>query len=353
MVRRLLGFREFALVVVLVIEILFFALVQFHRDVGIGRIISLTPAQLFEHLRANPFLNPTTLLGYFSGAVILAVACIGSCIVIVGGGIDLSVGSVIALSSVLTAWVLRDGLTAREMNEWTAAPLAIAAGMAVGSLCGAVSGLLVTRVRLQPFVATLAMMSMARGIPLVMTEGRPVIVPRETFFVRSLGQGKISLGVVSVPVPMVILAAAAVVFTFFMLKMKWGRQIFAIGGNEEAARFCGVRVGRIKMTMYVLAGLLAGMGGVLFAAFHGIGQSSAAFGWELDAIAAVVVGGGSLMGGRGSVVGAVLGAIFFRILDIALNGIGYGNWSRIVVGFVLILVVVFDQIVASRGPQTV
>jgi ribose/xylose/arabinose/galactoside ABC-type transport system permease subunit len=353
MLKRLLGFREFALVVVLVIEILFFALVQFHRDVGIGKIGSLTPAELLEHIRTNPFLNPTTLLGYFSGAVILAVACIGSCIVIVGGGIDLSVGSVIALSSVLTAWVLREGLVAREMGEWAVAPLAIAAGMAVGSVCGAVSGLLVTRVRLQPFVATLAVMSIARGVPLVMTEGRPVIVPRETFFVQWLGQGKIQLGVATVPVPIVILAAATAVFAFFMLKLKWGRQVFAVGGNEEAARFCGVRIGRIKLMMYVLAGLMAGTGGVLFAAFHGIGQSSAAFGWELDAIAAVVVGGASLMGGRGSVVGAVLGAVFFRLLDIALNGIGYGNWSRIIVGIVLILVVMFDQIVASRRPQTV
>ena len=353
MLKRLLGFREFALVVVLAVEVLIFAAVQFQRDVGIGRIASLTTGEILDHLRANPFLNPTTLLGYFSGAVILAVACIGSCVVIVGGGIDLSVGSVIALSSVVTAWVLRNGLTDYAIGEGAATLLAIAGGLTIGGLCGGVSGWLVTRVRLQPFVVTLAMMSIARGVPLVMTEGRPVIVPRDTFFVERLGQGKIAIGVATVPVPILILVAATALFAFFMLKVRWGRQIFAVGGNEEAARFCGVRVRRIKALMYVLAGLLAGAGGVLFAAFHGIGQSSAAFGWELDAIAAVVVGGASLTGGRGSVVGAVLGAIFFRILDIALNGIGYGNWSRIIIGIVLILVVVFDQIVASRRPQTV
>jgi len=118
----------------------------------------------------------------------------------------------------------------------------------------------------------------------------------------------------------VVLIVAAALFTFSMLKLKGGRQVFAIGGNEEAARFCGVRVARIKMLMHVVAGSLAGLGGILYVAFHGMGQSSAAPGWELDAIAAAVVGGASLGGGRGSVVGAVLGAIFFRILDTALNG---------------------------------
>jgi ribose/xylose/arabinose/galactoside ABC-type transport system permease subunit len=352
MLKRLLGFREFALVVVLVLEILFFALVQIYYDVEAGRIPSWREALAWEYVLANPFLNPTTLLGYFTGAVILAVACIGSCIVIIGGGIDLSVGSVIAFSSVLTASVLQYGLVTREWGEWAVGPMAMATGLAAGGLCGAVSGLLVTRVRLQPFVATLAVMTIARGIALVKTEGRTVMIPRQSFFVTWLGQGKINLGFVTVPILIVVLIVAAVIFTFFVTKMKWGRQVFAVGGNEEAARFCGVRVGRIKMLMYVLAGLLAGMGGVLYAAFHGMGQSSAAPGWELDAIAAAVVGGASLSGGRGSVVGATLGAVFFRILDTALNGIGYGNWSRIVVGVVLILVVLFDQIVASRRPQT-
>jgi len=338
MLKRLLGFREFALVVVLVLEIAFFALVQWHKGMGISE---------------NPFLSPEALLDLFRGSVILGVACIGSCIVIIGGGIDLSVGSVIALSSVLTAWVLRDGLGAWGLSEWVATPLAIVTGVAMGSLCGAISGLLVTLARLQPFVATLAMMSIARGVALVLTGGRPVTVPveRKTFFLQAIGQGKIGPMGASVPVLIVILIASVAVFTFFMAKTKWGRQIFAIGGNEEAARFCGVRVNRIKLLMYTLAGLLAGLGGVLFAAYHGIGQSSAAFGWELDAIAAVVVGGASLLGGRGSVPGAVLGAIFFRILDTALNGIGYGNWSRIIIGVVLILVVIFDQVVASKRSQ--
>ena len=356
MLKRLLGFRELALVVVLFFEILLFAIVQIHYDLEAGRIASWREALTWDYARENPYLSPTYLLGSFAGAAILAVACIGSCIVIIGGGIDLSVGSVIALSSVATAWVLREGLGVAGMSPWAATPLAVAAGMAIGSLCGAISGSLVTLVRLQPFVATLAMMSIARGVPLVLTEGRPVIVPRDSFFVARLG-GKIALGpgdgaAVEMPVVILVLIAAALVFAFFMLKTKWGRQIFAIGGNEEAARFCGVRVNRIKMAMYVLAGLMAGLGGVLFAALHGIGQSSAAFGWELDAIAAVVVGGTLLTGGVGYVVGTLVGVLIFGIIQTGINFESLNSWwTRVAIGLLLFVFVLLQKLLARTGPR--
>lgn len=325
--KKMLHMRELAIVAVLVVEVAIFA------------------AMLSRPGRPNPMLDPNYWLEVVRDSAVLSIAAVGSCVVIVSGGIDLSVGSVIALSCVLVGLTVR-GLTP-ALGAGLAAGLGAGAGLAGGAAAGIVSGTLVTAVRLPPFIATLAMMSIARGCAFRITRGRTIPIP-DSFFTERFGSGAIPLGVFKLPMPVAVLIVLALAMTFFMTRMKWGRQIYAIGGNEEAARFSGVRVGRIKLLVYGLAGLMAGLAGVVLAAYYGTGQSTAAMGWELDAIAAVVVGGGSLSGGRGSVIGACLGAVIFGMLQNGLTMLNMSEDKQLIVGIVIIVVVAFDMLTSAK-----
>ncbi len=322
LVRRLLGTRELGIVLVLLVEAGCFAWLL--REPG----------------RANPFLRPEVMLDLVRDSAVLGLAAIGACITIIAGGIDLSVGSLIALSAVVTAAALeRTGLQA---------PAAALCGLGVGTGCGLLSAQILVRFRLPPFIVTLGMLSVARGAAYLITRGRTIVLPISPFTER-FGSGAIELLGLRVPMPVVVLAVTAVIFAGLMSRTAIGRSIFALGGNEEAARLSGVRVDRLKHLVYGLGGFTAGLAGCVYAAYYGTGQSTAAVGWELDAIAAAVLGGASLQGGRGSVAGACIGAVIFRVLDRGLTMLGASDYRQVIVGLVVITVVILDQATTTRA----
>jgi ribose/xylose/arabinose/galactoside ABC-type transport system permease subunit len=224
-------------------------------------------------------------------------------------------------------------------------PLAasMAAALGVGAAAGALSALLVVVVRLPPFIATLGLMGIARGAAFIITEGRYFDLSA-----RLVG-GWRPLGLPADWVSPLIMLLMAVVFQILMTKFQWGRAVFAIGGNETAALFSGIAVRMVKSSVYLLSAVLASIAGVVLAVVQGQGKADLATGYELDIIASAVVGGASLSGGRGSVVGAVLGTLIFGILRNALPQIpGATFYDRLIVGLVVIVIVVMDQVLQKR-----
>jgi len=329
MVRRIFSIREVGIVLILAAELGTLGILLHHPG------------------KANPLLTPANLLSTIRDSTTLAIASIGSCIVIISGGIDLAVGSVIALSCVCTAWTIQGGFLPAGCPQSIQILCGMMAGVLSGLVCGFISGTLVTLVKLPSFIATLGMMSIARGSAFLITQGGTIQIP-DSFFTEAMGSGHLRVIGLEIPIPVLILIIFAAVFSLFMGRTIWGRQIYAMGGNEEAARFCGVRITRLKLLVFCLGGLFAGIAGVLFTSYYGTGQSTAAMGWELDAIAAAVVGGASLSGGRGSVVGAILGAIIFGVLRSGLAMLGMAEYNAVIIGAVVVMVVVFDQLTKRR-----
>ncbi len=323
MLRRLTATRELGILFVLAIEIAVFALLL--RQPG----------------RANPFLDSQAVLNAVEDSAVLGLAAVGSCLVIVSGGIDLAVGSIIALVAVVTAWLMQPAV------GWPAV-LAVAAGLLTGAACGAVSGLVITRAGLPPFIVTLGMMSVVRGLAFLLTGGRTLTLAADSPLLERVGDGALHLAGLRVPVLVLVLVAVAATVAVVMGRAVVGRQVLALGGNEEAARLSGVPVARLKVGVYAAAGLLAGLAGCAYLAAHGAGQSTAAVGWELDAIAAAVLGGASLSGGRGSVVGACLGALIFRVLLKGLTMLGASRYQQVIIGAVVIVAVIVDQVATAR-----
>jgi ribose transport system permease protein len=310
--------REFSTVAILVFEVLLFTWY-------------LWP----EAGRDHPFLNLGNFLLIFKYSSIYGIAAIGAAIVIISGGIDLAPGAVIALTTVVTGYLF-------VQLGWPLSLSAIA-GMGVGLAAGLASSWLIVRARLPPFIATLGIMGIWRGAAYIITEARfydlSAKLPRDW---HVAGVSVDWLG----PVVMILLA---VVFQRFMTGYQWGRRVFAVGGNETAALFSGIPVGRVKTAAYVLSGLLASASGVVLAVVQGQGKADMANGYELDIIASAVVGGASLSGGRGSVAGAVLGALIFGVLRNALPQIpGATFYDRLIVGVVVIVIVVMDQLLVRR-----
>jgi ribose/xylose/arabinose/galactoside ABC-type transport system permease subunit len=317
-VKRLLRTRELSTVAILALEIVFFTWYLWPQT-----------------QRSHPFFNLDNALLVLKYSSIYGIAAIGAAIVIISGGIDLAPGAVIALTSVVTGYFF-------VQASWSLAASALA-GLLVGVACGLLSAWLIVAIRLPPFIATLGVMGIARGLAFIITEGRfydlsrllptnwrPLGVPIDWF----------------APAVMAILAAG---FHFLMRRFQWGRAVFAIGGNETAAIFSGIAVGRVKTGVYVVAGLLSAVSGVVLAVVQGQGKADLANGYELDIIASAVVGGASLAGGRGSVAGAVLGALIFGVLRNALPQIpGATFYDRLIVGVVVIVIVVMDQVFSRR-----
>jgi ribose transport system permease protein len=310
--------REFSTVAILLAEVLFFTWYLW-PDAG----------------RTHPFMNVGNVLLIFKYSSIYGIAAIGAAIVIIAGGIDLAPGAVIALTTVIAGYLFVEA-------GWP-----LWAGAAVGLLMGGVSGLLsswlIVKVRLPPFIATLGVMGILRGTAFIITEARfydlSAKLPRDW---HVLGVSIDWLG----PLVMIVLA---VVFQRVMTGYQWGRSVCAVGGNETAALFSGVPVNLIKTSAYVVSGLLAAVSGVVLAVVQGQGKADLATGYELDIIASAVVGGASLVGGRGSVAGAVLGALIFGVLRNALPQIpGATFYDRLIVGVVVIAIVVMDQVLTRR-----
>ncbi|HEX6322087.1 MAG TPA: ABC transporter permease [Vicinamibacterales bacterium] len=286
--------------------------------------------------RAHPFLNGPNALLVLKYSSIYGIAAIGAAIVIISGGIDLAPGAVIALASVVCGGLFIDA-------GWGLGPSMLAA-LLTGTAAGGLSALLIVKVKLPPFIATLGVMGITRGLAFIITEGRYFDVSG-----RLVG-GWRPFGLPQDWVPPVIMIALALVFHVLMTRFNWGRGIFSVGGNETAALFSGIAVGRLKASVYVLAGLLAAMAGIVLTLVQGQGKADLATGYELDIIASAVVGGASLAGGRGSVLGAVLGTLIFGVLRNALPQIpGATFYDRLIVGLVVIVIVVMDQLLLRKG----
>lgn len=265
---------------------------------------------------------------------------VGLTLVILSGGIDLSVGAVLALAGAIAAKALKAGLDLPLLGvhlEFTIVG-AVLAAVGVGMLAGLANGLVVTRLLLPPFVATLAMLSIARGLTLLWTGGFPITGLDPTF--GFLGSG-IWAGV---PMPVWIVSLLVVVVLVVCHRTPFGRHLYAVGGSERAARLTGLRVDRIKVAVYVAAGALSGLAGLIVTARLDSAQPNAGLGYELDAIAAVVIGGTSLSGGRGSVGGTVLGCLLIGVLN---NGLTLLNvspfWQQVIKGLVIIIAVALDR----------
>jgi ribose/xylose/arabinose/galactoside ABC-type transport system permease subunit len=311
--------REFSTILILAIEILFFTWY-------------LWPAGGGDH----PFLNLANFLLVLKYSSIYGIAAVGAAMVIIAGLIDLAPGAVIGLTSVITGYCF-------VQLGWSL-PAAMLAGLLVGVVAGGVSAWLVVKIGLPPFIATLGVMGIWRGLGFVITEAR---------FYDLSAKLPSDWHIAGISVDWAgpaIMVALAVSFHFLMRRFQWGRAVFAVGGNETAALFSGIRVGRVKTLVYVIAGLLASVSGVVLAVVQGQGKADLATGYELDIIASAVVGGASLTGGRGSVLGAVLGALIFGVLRNALPQIpGATFYDRMIVGVVVIVIVVMDQILVKRS----
>ncbi|MBW7459062.1 ABC transporter permease, partial [Paenibacillus sepulcri] len=200
------------------------------------------------------------------------------------------------------------------------------------------SGAMSAKLNVAPFVATLAMMTIARGIALIYTNGRPIVVSSSSF--KYLGQGYIG----PIPVPVLIFVLITVIMAIILYKTKFGRYVYAIGGNENAAKISGIRVGGIKIWVYVINGFLAGLAGILLASRISSGQPNSGMGYELDAIAAVVIGGTSLFGGRGSLLGTIVGVLIIGVINNGLNLMDVSSyWQQIIKGLIIAGAVILDQ----------
>jgi ribose/xylose/arabinose/galactoside ABC-type transport system permease subunit len=318
-VKRFWHVRELSTVAILVFEIIFFGWY-------------LWP----DGTRAHPFLNAENALLILKYSSIYGIAAVGAAVVIISGGIDLAPGSIIALASVVCGVLFVD-------VGWGLGP-ALLVALVVGLAAGGVSALLIVTVKLPPFIATLGVMGITRGLAFIITEGRYFDLSSK------LMGGWRPFGIPADWVAPLVMIGLAIVFQILMTRFQWGRQIFSIGGNETAALFSGVAVGRIKTSVYLLSGLLAAVAGVVLALVQGQGKADLATGYELDIIASAVVGGASLSGGRGSVMGAVLGTLIFGVLRNALPQIpGATFYDRLIVGLAVIVIVVMDQLLLKRG----
>ncbi|MFL6253837.1 MAG: ABC transporter permease [Pyrinomonadaceae bacterium] len=281
------------------------------------------------------FLTVSNLLNVAEQAAIIAIVAVGMTFVIITGGIDLSVGSVLAFAGVVMASAL---------HAEVPVPLALAVALGTGLFCGLVNGALITLGRLPPFIATLGMMSVARGTALMFTEGRPVSGFSGSF--RSLATGEL----LGVPVSVVIMVGVYAVAHFVLTGTKLGRYTYAIGGNEEAALLSGVNVKFYKAAVYGLSGMLSGLAAVLLTARLNSAQPIAGMMYELDAIAATVIGGTSLLGGEGTVVGTLIGALIMAVLRNGLNLLNVSPFiQQVVIGSVIIAAVLIDMWLKRRS----
>lgn len=290
----------------------------------------------------NVFLNPNTLFQVASDTSFFAIMAVGMTLVIISGGIDLSVGSIYALCGVMTAIFLRSqpGLSGEHPSflQFTAAA-AVCLGIGLG--CGLLNGMLVARLKVHPFIITLGTMWVFRGVSFVVSKGQSVSLPEGLN-----GILKATLGLESglFPVPAILMIAVTVLATIYLSRTVAGRHIYALGGSEQASRYAGLRVGRIHIGVYAISGLLAGLAAFAGGSFFGAASSADGTGYELFVIASAVVGGASLLGGKGTAIGAMLGALLIVLIRQAIRTLQFDqNYESIIIGCAVVVAVVLDQ----------
>lgn len=282
---------------------------------------------------SDAFLTPTNLFNVLRQVSIIAIISAGMTLVILTAGIDLSVGSVMAFAGAIAAGVLSAGLPL---------PVVILACLAVGALLGLFNGVIVSKGGVPAFIATLAMMVIARGMTLVFTKGNPIVISSDAY--RTFGSGTLF----GFPVPVLIMFAVFALMYFVLKHTSFGRYVYAVGGNEEAAKLAGIPVHRIKIGVYTIAGALSALAALIYTSRLMSAQPNAGSGIELDAIAAVIIGGTRLAGGKGGVIGTLIGALIIGLLDNILNLMNISPfYQNIAKGLVILAAVLADSKVAN------
>jgi ribose/xylose/arabinose/galactoside ABC-type transport system permease subunit len=314
----------------------------------------------WARVTVNKFLDTQNLVLLAKDASFVAIMAVGMTAVIVIGGIDLSVGSIYALAALIGAMALRSlqahwlGVEEGEVASaggaplWLALLVGLAACCGTGAACGAVNGALIVGLRVHPFIITLGTMAALRGIVFVVTKGLSITGIPESF---SGGFFKAELGGVY-PTPLLVMLVVAVAGHLVLTRLVLGRRVFAIGGNETAAHYAGVPVGAVKVIVHTLCGLLAGLSAAVYLGYYAAFEPNAGNGYELSVIAATVIGGASLSGGRGSALGAVLGALLIQLITNAMIILDIdSSYTSIVMGTAIVLAVVMDQAKSRLSPR--
>ncbi len=280
----------------------------------------------------NPsFLSMSNILNVLRQVSINALIAFGMTFVILTGGIDLSVGSILALTGAVTAGMMASGVDPI---------LAMLLGLFLGAVLGAINGVIIAKGKVAPFIATLATMTIYRGLTLVYTEGRPISGLGDSMAFQMLGKGYF----LGIPIPVVTMLISFGILYFILKKTTFGRSVYAVGGNEEASVLSGINADRIKIYVYSLVGALAALASLILTSRLNSAQPTAGQMFELDAIAAVVLGGTSLTGGRGWIVGTLIGALIIGVLNNGLNLIGVSSFfQQVVKGAVILLAVLLDR----------
>ncbi|MDQ0886487.1 ribose transport system permease protein [Paenibacillus sp. V4I9] len=301
---------------------------------SLGSLLGLVLIVVILSVVNGDFLTVGNIFNVLRQISINALIAFGMTFVILTGGIDLSVGSILALSSAFTA-----GLMASGMNTW----LAVGIGLIGGLVMGAINGLLITKGKVAPFIATLATMTVFRGLTLVYTQGRPITGFKEDFAL--LGKGYF----LQIPMPIIWMVIAFAVLYIILKHTTFGRRVYALGSNEEATWLSGINTSKVKILVYSISGLLAAISGIILTSRLNSAQPTAGGAFELDAIAAVVLGGTSLSGGRGWIVGTLIGAMIIGVLDNGLNLLNVSSfYQQVVKGVVILIAVLLDRSKARK-----
>lgn len=302
---------------------------RFWRWEASGILVALVVLTVALSLAADNFLSAYNMEVVARQAAFVGLVALGQTLVLLVGGIDLSVGAAAGISAIVGSIAL----TQWGLHPWLVIPFTMAFGFALG----AINGAMVAGLRLNPFIVTLATWEIFAGMTLVITEGRPIRPLGAAFQV--FGKGEI----LGVPVPVVIFFASAILLIWMLRQTRFGRNIFAVGGNRDAAVLAGIRSGWVEFFCFAMAGMFAALAGILFASRMDAGQPSVGEGWLMGAITAAIFGGTSLRGGQGSIVGTVLGALLLAVLangTVLMNVSGY--WQRVIVGLVVLVAVLVD-----------
>ncbi len=312
-----------------------------HRGLGgYQSLIALFLLCIAISLLSDKFLTVANFWNVLRQISVNVVIAVGMTLVILTAGIDLSVGSILALCGAISASLLKNGIELPSQNLHIGFTLlgGILAGLLIGSLLGGFNGWAITRFSVPPFVVTLAMLTIARGLTMLWTNGYPI---------HNVGKGFENIGTgwfIGVPIPVWISLFVVLNAVFVTNKTPFGRYVYAIGGNENAAKLSGINIPKVKTIVYSIAGGLAALGGLMITARLDSAQPNAGTGYELDAIAAVVIGGTSLSGGRGTIWGTVLGAIIIGVLNNGLVLLDVSPfWQQVVKGIVILLAVLIDK----------
>jgi len=294
-------------------------------------------------VRKNKFLNAQNLIQLAKDTSFIAIMAVGATFVIISGGIDLSVGAIYALASVLGALVFHyygpEG-TGSAASAWLGLTAGIVVCVGSATLAGLLNGATMVVLKVHPFIITLGTMAIYRGVAFVITKGQSVGSFPKAF--RSMVQFEIGDGLGLVP--MAVMLMVAVVGGIYLARMAAGRRVYAVGGNELASRYSGINVDRVKLSVFVFSGLTAGISALLSLGYYGAATSGDGQGYELNVIAAAVVGGASLSGGKGTALGALLGALVIQMINSGIVILGIDqNYSQIIIGVVVVLAVVLDQ----------